>query len=199
MSTTFDSPAGVPAILAVEVSATARDRSVAGIAEIGAVWLTGPRAGEEFAQRCRPRLTSVWYPGFEEVRHADWLEDEAELTEAEALRSFLLWVGEDSPVLAGWDAALVRLCLAKARDAHFGPVVVPPLPFVGQPLDLATLAFCLPAWLGGPWMPHGVTLASALSLTGLPPLESNSSALHRARALAALGAVLARVGSETND
>jgi DNA polymerase III epsilon subunit-like protein len=178
---------GLPPILVVDVETTSADPSTGGLVEIGAHWLTGPRAGEEFENRCVPRMEAMVDVEALEVNGCDWLESDDELTEAEAVESFLRWVGPEDCLLAGMNPYFDRWFLKSANEAARTGMK---LPFPHRTLDMHTLMVTWAAAYDVDVPARGFYTDAILGLLGLPPEPRPHRAIAGARAEAAAFRVL---------
>jgi DNA polymerase III epsilon subunit-like protein len=157
----------LPPILVVDVETSGLDPHLNGLVEIGALWITGPRVGEEFDLACRPRPGAVIDGKAIEVNGCNWLGNTGVLTEGQAITEFCSWVGEGKVLLAGMNP----YCdLSFLRAAHRQlPYPRCTFPFSHRTLDMHTLAIAYAAARGEQIPATGYHTDAILELLGLPP------------------------------
>jgi DNA polymerase III epsilon subunit-like protein len=179
----------LPPILVVDVETTGLDLKAAGLVEIGAVWLTGPRENEEFEIKCRPWQGAIIEQRALEVNGCDWLNDPTVAPECAAMHSFLEWVGFGPVLLAGHNPRYDWEMLKASRDRLYSPalgVIVagepPEFPFPHRTIDVHSLAVCYAIAAGEEVTGKGIYMDRILSMLGLPEEPKPHRAIRGARA-----------------
>lgn len=179
----------LPAILVTDVETTSLNPLLGGLVGIGAEWLTGPRAGQEFEIRCRPRFTAEIEPKAIEVNGCDWLQDMTVAPEGEAVDSFLDWVGEGPVLMAGNNPRFDWEYLRAGHDRSWFSVSMPSLkpdfPFPHRQVDMHSLAIAHAIRHGLEFTSKGIYTDAILEMLGLPPEPKPHLAIAGARATAA--------------
>lgn len=175
-------------ILVVDVETTGLAPKACGLVEIGAHWLSGPRAGEEFEIRCRPFSGAIVQPQAIEVNGCDWLADPHVLGEMEAFDIFLEWVGSGDVLLAGMNPRFDWEFLRASYDRRYAPQPgritagkPPKFPFSHRQLDLHSVAIAWAVANQKPFTGKGIYTDAILTMLGLPPEPKPHRAIRGAR------------------
>jgi DNA polymerase III epsilon subunit-like protein len=173
-----------PSILVVEAETTGPSAHLHGLVEIGAVWLSGPREGEEFQVQCFPRPEALIDVEAIAINGCDWLESSDVLSEADAVQSFLDWVNAPTVLMAGMNPYFDRLFLLKAFDHawHGREASKPKFPFPHRTLDMHSLAISYAIAQGYKIPDKGLYTDTILEMLGLPPEPKPHRAINGARA-----------------
>jgi DNA polymerase III epsilon subunit-like protein len=156
-------------IVVVDIETLSARRVTAGIVEIGAIFLTGLRAGQWFERKCRPpqwmqRTYAVEMVGALEVNGCDWYNDMKVASEEEAAEDFAGWLGNDGTlVMAGqnvgqFDYTNLEELFKHARLSW---------PFSIRVLDLQSLAFAEALKQGAEVPAQGMTSGRICDFLGL--------------------------------
>lgn len=172
----------LPLILVVDIETTDLSPLMGSIIEIGAHWLTGPREGQEFEAKCRTWVGAQIDATAMEINGADWLGDPTVASESEALEDFLIWVGDDFPILAGmnprFDLDFLRAAFARRWSGYEQK---PRLGFPHRTLDMHSLAIAWAMAADHEIPAGGLHTDHILSMLGLPEEPKPHRALRGAR------------------
>lgn len=153
-------------ILVVDLETSDLDPVRSSILQIGAKWLIGEKAGEEFSMDCRMWKGANWSEKSEAIHGISFIRanDPSLPTEAEAVQKLFEWEGDDTFVIAGltpsYDSGFLKAGVKRAGLGRYIP---------HRTLDLHSLAVAQAVISGVPVPLRGFYTDEVYALLGLPP------------------------------